>query len=158
MRSIMDSDAPNNAGFIKPIHVVAPDDCIFNPRRPGAVAARGVSGFRLIDAIFGALAQAVPRKPRAAGEGGTTSYSIGGIDARGRFVLFREALMGAWGGGYRREGVDGVANPAANCSKAPIEMVENTAPVRIERYELMTDSGGAGAWRDRKSTRLNSSH
>src|SRR3546814_12098017 len=56
MRSIMDSDAPNNAGFIKPIHVVAPDDCIFNPRRPGAVAARGVSGFRLIDAIFGALA------------------------------------------------------------------------------------------------------
>jgi len=147
MRSIMDSDAPNNAGFIKPIHVVAPQDCIFNPRRPGAVAARGVSGFRLIDAIFGALAQAVPRKPRAAGEGGTTSYSIGGIDADGRYVLFREALMGAWGGGYRREGVDGVANPAANISNAPIEMVENTAPVRIERYELIPDSGGAGAWR-----------
>jgi len=147
MRSIMDSDAPNNAGFIKPIHVVAPRDCIFNPRRPGAVAARGVSGFRLIDAIFGALAQAVPRKPRAAGEGGTTSYSIGGIDADGRYVLFREALMGAWGGGYRREGVDGVANPAANISNAPIEMVENTAPVRIERYELIPDSGGAGAWR-----------
>ncbi|MBV7483366.1 hydantoinase B/oxoprolinase family protein [Bordetella sp. BOR01] len=147
MRSIMDSDAPNNAGFIKPIHVLAPQECIFNPRRPGAVAARGVSGFRLIDAIFGALAQAVPRKPRAAGEGGTTSYSIGGIDAQGRFVLFREALMGAWGGGYRREGVDGVANPAANISNAPIEMVENTAPVRIERYELITDSGGAGTWR-----------
>ena len=147
MRSIMDSDAPNNAGFIKPIHVVAPPDCIFNPRRPGAVAARGVSGFRLIDAIFGALAQAVPHKPRAAGEGGTTSYSIGGVGADGRYALFREALMGAWGGGYRREGVDGVANPAANISNAPIEVVENTAPVRIERYELVPDSGGAGTWR-----------
>src|SRR3546814_8604147 len=124
--------------------------------------------------MFGARVQAVPRKPRAAGEGGTTIYSIGGFDANGRFVLFREALMGAWGGGYQREGVDGVANPAANISNAPIEMVENTAPVRIERYELMTDSGGAGAWRgglsverqlrfrgqraDRKSTRLNSSN
>lgn len=147
VRAIMDSDAPNNAGFMRPIHVVAPEDCLFNPRRPGAVAARGVSGFRLIDATFGALAQAVPQKPRAAGEGGTTSYSIGGYDADGRFVLFREALMGAWGGGYRREGVDGVANPAANISNAPIEVVENTAPVRIERYELVADSGGAGTWR-----------
>jgi N-methylhydantoinase B len=147
VRSIMDSDAPNNAGFMRPIHVTAPEDCLFNPRRPGAVAARGVSGFRLIDATFGALAQAVPRKPRAAGEGGTSSYSIGGYDADGRFVLFREALMGAWGGGYQREGVDGVANPAANISNAPIEVVENTAPVRIERYELVPDSGGAGAWR-----------
>jgi N-methylhydantoinase B len=147
VRSIMDSDAPNNAGFIRPIRVVAPEDCIFNPRRPGALAARGVSGFRLIDATFGALAQAVPRRPRAAGEGGTTSYSIGAYDNDGRFVLYREALMGAWGGGYQREGVDGVANPAANISNAPIEMVENTAPVRIERYELVTDSGGAGTWR-----------
>ena len=147
VRAIMDSDAPNNAGFIRPIRVIAPEGCLFNPRRPGAVAARGVSGFRLIDAAFGALAKAVPRNPRAAGEGGTTSYSIGGHDAQGRYVLFREALMGAWGAGYEREGVDGVANPAANISNAPIEMVENTAPIRVERYGLVTDSGGAGAWR-----------
>ncbi|HSV81841.1 MAG TPA: hydantoinase B/oxoprolinase family protein [Ramlibacter sp.] len=147
IRSIMDSDAPNNAGFIRPIHVVAPQDCIFNPQRPAAVAARGLTGFRLIDATFGALAQAVPLKPRAAGEGGTSSYSVGGIDQQGRFVLYREALMGAWGGGHEREGVDGVANPAANISNAPVEMVENSAPIRIERYELVTDSGGPGRWR-----------
>ena len=147
IRAIMFSDAPNNAGFMRPIRVEAPEGCLFNPVRPGAVAARGVSGFRLIDATFGALAQAVPQRPRAAGEGGTTSYSIGGYTADGRFVLFREALMGAWGGGYRREGVDGVANPAANISNAPIEVIENTAPIRIERYELVCDSGGAGTWR-----------
>jgi len=147
IRSIMDSDAPNNAGFMRPITVTAPDDCLFNPRRPAAVAARGLSGFRLIDATFGALAQAVPLRPRAAGEGGTTSYSIGGYDSEGRFVLFREALMGAWGGGYQREGVDGVANPAANISNAPVEMIECMAPVRIDCYELVTDSGGAGTWR-----------
>ena len=147
IRAIMDSDAPNNSGFMRPIRVIAPEGCLFNPRRPGAVAARGVSGFRLIDAMFGALAQAVPLKPRAAGEGGTTSYSIGGLDAAGRFVLFREAIMGAWGGGFEREGVDGVANPAANISNAPIEMVENQAPIVVEKYELVTDSGGCGTWR-----------
>jgi len=147
VRALMDSDAPNNSGFMRPITVLAPEGCIFNPMRPGAVAARGVSGFRLIDAAFGALARAVPQKPRAAGEGGTSSYSIGGYDASGRFVLFREAIMGAWGGGYQREGIDGVANPAANSSNAPIEMIENTAPIRIERYELAIDSGGPGQWR-----------
>ena len=147
VRSVMDSDAPNNAGFFRPIHVKAPLGCLVNPKPPAAVAARGISGFRLIDAMFGALAQAIPERLRAAGEGGTTSYSFGCYDAEGRFSLFREAVMGAWGGGYRREGIDGVANAAANISNAPIEMVENQAPIRVERYELVPDSGGPGQWR-----------
>ncbi len=147
VRSIMDSDAPNNAGFFRPIHVKAPLGCLVNPRPPAAVAARGISGFRLIDAMFGAFAQAMPRAVRAAGEGGTTSYSFGCYDAEGRFSLFREAVMGAWGAGYEREGIDGVANAAANISNAPIEMVENQAPIRVECYELVPDSGGPGRWR-----------
>jgi N-methylhydantoinase B len=147
VRSLMGSDAPNNAGFFRPIHVKAPLGCLVNPKPPAAVAARGISGFRLIDAMFGAFAQAVPEAVRAAGEGGTTSYSFGCYDAEGRFSLFREAVMGAWGAGYRREGIDGVANAAANISNAPIEMVENQAPIRVERYELVPDSGGPGEWR-----------
>lgn len=147
VRAIMDSDAPNNSGFMRPIRVIAPEGNLFNPRRPAAVAARGVSGFRLVDAMFGALSKAVPDKPRAAGEGGTTSYSIGGRDDAGRFVLFREALMGAWGAGLGREGVDGVANPAANIGNAPVEMVEHQAPILVEKYGLVPDSGGAGKWR-----------
>ena len=147
IRAIMDWDVPNNAGFFRPIRVEAPPGCFLNPRSPGAVAARGVSGFRLIDALFGALAQAVPDRVRAAGEGGTTSYSIGAIDSEGRFALFREALMGAWGAGAHREGIDGAANPACNIGNAPIEAVESQNPIRVERYELVADSGGAGEYR-----------
>lgn len=147
VRAIMDSEVPNNAGFFRPIRVVAPPGCLFNPRPPAAVAARGVSGFRLVDALFGALAQAVPGSVRAAGEGGTTSYSIGERDGEGRFVLFREALMGAWGAGAGQEGIDGAANPACNIGNAPVEAVEHQAPVRVERYELLPDSGGAGKFR-----------
>ncbi len=147
VRSIMDSDAPANAGFFRPITVKAPAGCLVNPNPPSAVAARGVSGFRVIDAMFGALAQAVPHRVRAAGEGGTTSYSVASYDAAGKLLLFREAIMGAWGAGFGREGIDGVANPAANISNAPIELIENQVPVRIERYEFVTDSGGPGTWR-----------
>ena len=147
VRAIMDADVPNNAGFFRPIRVIAPEGSLLNPRPPGACAARGVSGFRLIDALFGALAQAVPERVRAAGEGGTTSYSIASVGADGRFNLFREALMGAWGGGCGREGIDGAANPACNIGNAPVEAVECQAPIRVERYELVPDSGGAGMLR-----------
>ena len=146
VRAIMDSDAPNNSGFMRPIRCLRRQAACSIRTRPAAVAARGVSGFRLVDAMFGALAQAVP-ETRAAGEGGTTSYSIGGRDDAGRFVLFREALMGAWGAGFRREGIDGTANPAANIGNAPVEMVEHQAPILIEKYGLVADSGGPGKWR-----------
>ncbi len=147
VRAIMDSDAPNNSGFFHPIRVTAPYGCLVNPRPPAAVAARGLSGFRIIDAMFGALAQAAPSRVRAAGEGGTTSYSAACFDRENNLTLFREAVMGAWGAGHEREGVDGVSNPAANISNAPVELVENEAPIMVERYEFVPDSGGAGRWR-----------
>ena len=147
LRSVMSSDAPNNAGFFRPITVKAELGSILNPRSPGACAARGVTGFRVIDAITGALAEAVPERIRAPGEGGTTSYSVSGYDADGTFNMYREAVMGNWGGGAHRDGLDGVANPAANIGNAPCEVVERQAPLRIERYELVPDSGGAGQWR-----------
>ena len=132
---------------LAPITVKAELGSILNPRSPGACAARGVTGFRVIDAITGALAEAVPERIRAPGEGGTTSYSISGYDAEGTFNMYREAVMGNWGGGAHRDGLDGVANPAANIGNAPCEVVERQAPLRIERYELVPDSGGAGQWR-----------
>ena len=132
---------------LAPITVKAELGSILNPRSPGACAARGVTGFRVIDAITGALAEAVPERIRAPGEGGTTSYSVSGYDAEGTFNMYREAVMGNWGGGVHRDGLDGVANPAANIGNAPCEVVERQAPLRIERYELVPDSGGAGQWR-----------
>ena len=147
IRSIMVEEVPNNAGFFRPINAVAKVGSLVNPRPPGACAARGVTGFRIIDAIAGALAKAVPDRIRAPGEGGTTSYSIAGYDSDGNYSQFREAVMGCWGGGKNKEGLDGVANPAANISNAPIEAIENSAPIRVERYELVADSGGAGEWR-----------
>jgi len=147
VRSILREDLPNNDGFFRAITVQAPLGTVLNPRPPAACAARGVTGFRVIDTVFGALAQAVPERVRAAGEGGTTSYSLASRDAQGQLNLFREAVMGAWGAGVRWEGVDGVANPAANISNAPVEIIEHQAPVLIERYALAQDSAGAGARR-----------
>ena len=51
---------------MRPITVMAPSGTIVNPVLPAACAARGVIGYRVFDAIMGALAQIVPDKVIAA--------------------------------------------------------------------------------------------
>jgi N-methylhydantoinase B len=147
LRTVMETDAPPNSGLFNAIEVRAPYGSVCNPKPPGACGSRAVTGYRMIDALYGALAQAVPHRVRAAGEGGNTSWSMGYWDEEGEFGVFRDVIMGAWGGGWQREGVDGVANPAVNICNSPIELIENQVPVMIERYELVPDSGGPGKWR-----------
>ena len=57
----MGADVPNNGGYFRPITVIAPEGTIVNPLAPGPVAARGLTGFRIANVVFGALAQAAPR-------------------------------------------------------------------------------------------------
>ncbi|HZQ60290.1 MAG TPA: hydantoinase B/oxoprolinase family protein, partial [Casimicrobiaceae bacterium] len=84
VRSIVDLAIPNNAGYFRPIEVIAPEGTVVNPRMPAAVAARGITGIRIGDAIFGALAQAVPDILPACGSNAPdVGISFGGIDARG---------------------------------------------------------------------------
>jgi N-methylhydantoinase B len=143
IRSIMSPEIPNTAGFFRPLHMIAPEGTLVNPRFPGAVGAMGVTGYRLTDTIYGALAKVAPERVRAASEGGTTRYTFAAmIDHKPQ--ILSEALVGAWGGHARFDGIDGVANIAANMANSPIEMVEATYPVRVEEYGYEPDSEGAG--------------
>jgi N-methylhydantoinase B len=143
VRSIMSPEIPNTAGFFRPLCMLAPEGTLVNPRFPGAVGAMGVTGYRLTDCIYGALAKAAPHLVRAASEGGTTRYTYGAT-IEGRPSILSEALVGAWGGHSRHDGVDGVANIAANMANSPVEMVESTYPVMVEEYGFEPDSEGAG--------------
>lgn len=146
MRSVMPAEVPNTAGFFRPIHFVLPEGTIVNPRFPGAVGAMGLSGYRLTDCIFGALAQIVPDAVRAASEGGTTRYTLASSE-KGEPKILSEALVGAWGGHTNFDGIDGVANIAANMANSPIEMVEATYPVMVEQYAYEPDTEGPGRHR-----------
>ncbi len=146
LRSVLGIEVPNAQGFTRPITVRAPADSIVNPRAPAACGARGITGFRMMDCIMGALAQALPDRVPADGSGGSTIPSIGGIHA-GRAFVFVETMMGTWGGTPQHDGQDGVAHIGANQSNIPIEMIEREHPLRIERYALVPDTGGPGRHR-----------
>jgi N-methylhydantoinase B len=146
LRSIMRADIPRCHGFTRPIKVVAPLGTILNPRFPGPSGARGITGFRMIDCMFGALAQAVPERVTADSSGGSTLPTIAGYQ-NGKAFVFCETFMGTWGGAASHDGQEGVPHIGANQSNVPIEMIEADYPLRIERYGYLPNTGGAGRHR-----------
>ena len=143
----MDLAIPNNAGYFRPIEVIAPRGTVVNPRMPAAVAARGITGIRIADAIFGALAQAVPDVLPACGSNAPdVGISFGGVDAHGESHVYLEFLLASWGGGPDRDGMDACTGTLVNYSNAPVEMIEADQPIVVERYAMVADSGGPGTF------------
>ena len=147
VRSIMESAIPNNAGYFRPITVRAPEASILNPVIPASFAARGLTGFRVVDTMFKALAQIRPDRVPAACEGGNTGVSIGGWDAQRKPFIFVEFICGTGGARPTKDAIDGHTNPAVCMCNVPCEVVEVESPVVVDEYGLMPDSGGAGEYR-----------
>jgi N-methylhydantoinase B len=146
IRCLANVEIPNCEGYMRPVTVVAPRGTILNPDHPAACAARGVMGYRVFDAILGALAKIVPERVQAAGEGGPTLFAIGGRHEGRPFVL-TEVMVGTWGARCKLDGIEGISNPAANLSNNPVELIEAELPLEVLEYSFVPDSGGAGRQR-----------
>jgi N-methylhydantoinase B len=139
------AELASNAGFYRPITVVVPEGTILNARRPAARAARALTGFRVIDAVLGALHEALPERVPAAGEGGVTMISFGSRGSGGDSGVFVEFVSGSWGGGPHGDGIDATSPLGGNCSNVPVEMLELHHPIRVETYGFVPNTGGPGA-------------
>jgi len=144
IRSVLSLDIPNNCGFFAPIQFIAPEGSFVNPLPPSPVAARGLAGMRITETVFGALAQMLPDKVFACGVGLDTGVTIAGYHQDRKPFVFLEFLYVSWGGGPKRDGMDGVTLPHGNYSNAPVEIVEAEQPLMIEQYGFVPDTGGAG--------------
>jgi N-methylhydantoinase B/oxoprolinase/acetone carboxylase alpha subunit len=139
-------DIPRTAGATRPITVITKPGTVTHVLLPGASSMRGVTGYRLSDVMNGALAQLIPDRVPAAGEGGSTlAFFTGKVD--GEPYVYSELVVGTWGGRPVADGNDGLANPCASIANIPVELAESDWPIMIERYGLVTDSGGAGRYR-----------
>jgi len=158
VRCALRGDIPNNAGVFRCIEVTAPEGSVLNPISPAPVAARALTGYRVMDTMFGALAQIVPRIIPAAGEGGNTVVCLGGRNPDNQPFIIVDMISGCWGGRPDQDGIEAITNPSQNLSNTPVEVLERQHPVRIEDYGLVPDSGGAGRFRGglglRRSYRL----
>lgn len=147
VRCALKGDVPNNAGVFRCIEVHVPEGTVLNPSEPAAVAARALTGYRVFDAMLGALAQVVPDRIPAAGEGGNTVVCLSGKKDDGSGYIIVDMICGAWGGRPGSDGIEAITNASQNLSNTPVETLEAQHPVRVEAYELEPDSCGAGRYR-----------
>src|SRR5919204_6726296 len=96
---------------------------------------------RITDTIFAALANAGVDVP-AQGQGTMNNVTFGGPG-----WTFYETLGGGQGASSRGDGPSGVHVGMSNTLNTPIEALELDAALRVERYELLDGSGGAGRHR-----------
>ncbi len=147
LKSVVDPFVPTNEGLYRTVSVIAREGLVVNPVAPAAVSSRNMTSMILAEALNNALGQAAPTRSVAAGGPGQGCISAGSDPANGKFFINYENLAGGQGARCSADGMDVVMINMTNTSNLPIEAMEVEFPVRIERYELVTDSGGAGKYR-----------
>ena len=137
---------PQNEGQLRPVSVVAPPGSFFNPVPPAALGGRALMNQRIVELIFGALAQVIPDRVCAA-SGQWVNPIFGGTDPRTRTqFIFYDYVMGGVGARETKDGIDAMS-PVVSVENIPVEAQEGRNPILVERQELIRDSGGAGRYR-----------
>jgi N-methylhydantoinase B/oxoprolinase/acetone carboxylase alpha subunit len=140
LRSAVDPSIPANGGSMVPVRVIAPPGTIVAAVPPAAVGAGNVEvSQRVADVCLGALAQALPDRVGAAGQGTMNNVLIGGEG-----WVYYETVAGGEGGQPTRVGMSGLHTAMTNTQNTPIEALERAFPLRVLRYRLRMGSGGAG--------------
>ena len=146
-QSLLDPGVPANAGYYRTIEAKGPPGTVVDPVSPAAIGCRSVSCAVLGDVIAAVLTQAMPEKALA-GSGPHHLFIFSGTNPRtGAYFVDYETMAGGMGARANRDGMDAVRVHASGASNLPIEALEHTYPLRIERYALWNDSAGAGKYR-----------
>jgi N-methylhydantoinase B len=141
VRCLTAPDLPASGGAFVPVTVHAPEGCLVNALSPAAVAAGNTeTSSRIVDVVFAALSQAVAVP--AQGQGTMNNVVLG----NDRFTYY-ETIAGGQGACPGAPGPSAVHVAMSNTLNTPVEALELSYPLRVERYELRSGSGGAGRFR-----------
>ena len=140
---------PPNSGCWRTIEIKADKGTVVNAQFPAPVVyANHEISHRMADMVMGALANFMPEQVMACSQGTSAILTLGGFNprTRRRYVSY-ETVKGGFGARPNQDGINVVASGISNTMNTPVEIMEMTFPVRIERYEINPDSGGVGQYR-----------
>ena len=121
--------------------MTAPPGSLLNAGPPAAVVAGNTeTSSRVVDAVFAAFARAVPVP--AQGQGTMNNVTFGN-----RAFTYYETVAGGQGACPDADGPSAVHVAMSNTLNTPVEALELSYPLRVERYELRAGSGGSGRTR-----------
>lgn len=136
-RTLVDDDIPLNAGCLKPLNIIMPDNCMLNPQYPAAVVAGNVETSQVIvNTLYGALGI------MAAAQGTMNNFTFGNDEHQ-----YYETICGGTGAGLDFDGTDAVHAHMTNSRLTDPEVLEWRHPVLVDSFSIRTGSGGAGMHR-----------
>lgn len=164
--SLLQSSLPMNQGAFDPINLIIPPGSLLDPFPPHAVAAGNVeTSQRIVDAVFGALAKALPDLVPSASQGTMNNLTFGGSlpsaarqgpassvkddqetvrERQSEPFAYYETIGGGAGAGPHADGASGVHVHMSNTLNTPVEAMEYNFPLRVVRYSIRSGSGGEG--------------
>lgn len=162
--ALLDTNLPMNQGAFDPLTLLIPSGSLLDPHPPHAVAAGNVeTSQRIVDVVFGALAQALPELIPAASQGTMNNLTFGGVieveskQARADLAkknlkdspaqepfAYYETVGGGAGAGPSAAGTSGVHVHMSNTLNTPVEALEYSFPIRVLEYSQRHGSGGKG--------------
>jgi N-methylhydantoinase B len=150
-KSITTPNEPTNAGHFAPVEVIAPEGSVFNPVPPAGVFLIWPGG-HAYDLIRKALIQALPKRIPACSTGDCYSLMISGGFSKKyefkHFYIFTNDHGGGLGAFYGNDGESVVVHDSlAGGQNTPCEINETFAPVLVQKWALVPDSGGPGLFR-----------
>ena len=147
LQSINVRDVPLNQGVFRTITMICPPGSLLNVEHPGSSVGGNSDGQpRVINAIWGAMSQALPERTCAADGGTNCLLPMGGVHPEtGEYFAHLHLEGGGWGA---RHDADGNANlfcaHGSTIEITPIEILESRFPLLHHTCALRPDSGGPG--------------
>ncbi|MBT5497990.1 MAG: hydantoinase B/oxoprolinase family protein [Alphaproteobacteria bacterium] len=137
---------PPNSGAYRVVEISTPEGSLVNAVYPApVVAANTETSNRIVDVLLDALAPAMPGRAIAGSYGCAGVFALGGVDPkRGKRFVHMETIGGGMGASPQGPGIDGHRVHMGNTMNLPNESAEAGLPLRIEAYEFVEGSGGAG--------------
>ena len=146
MIMVFDPQILFNDGYYDLIDVRIPEGSLLKPKFPAALSGRTHALGRLFDILGGLLGQKTPEFLCAAGFSSSPHLFYSGRDHKGEWFQLFQIGFGGIPGRPLGDGPDG-HSLWPNFTNVPNEFLERYFPLRIERYESVADSGGAGLHR-----------
>lgn len=141
-------DVPINGGAFRPIAFDIPCPSILAAQYPSPVGGTTDVTQRVVDVVFGALAQAIPDRVPAAPFGTTGVLTItGNRPENGGYFVAVYPYPGGYGASRESDGLVNGTPPSSMARFMSVEMSEHRYPVRFEYLAIREGSGGAGEHR-----------
>jgi N-methylhydantoinase B len=145
--SLIDPAIYVSSGLMRGFRMKTRAGSVLDPRFPAPVNTYNPTVHALVDAIFAAMSPLVPERARADGNGSRSIILGGRHTYSGKSYVQYEIIAGGAGARARKDGMSGITVNQSNARIAPVEIIESEFPVRVTRFELIADSGGAGEFR-----------